>query len=105
MRPPPIAGRSFKWDKDILETKLKQIQTTTKLGEQQKWVAIFGRFETRVPPRVIGPKYNGRGWGFGHLNAAPAQLISGDDAFHELKPTSSRYVVLNRPMLRVAGSQ
>jgi hypothetical protein len=81
-KPPPAIGNSFRWDEGSCQTKLQQIQRTTKLGEHEKWVAAFGRFETRVPLRVIGR----RGWGFGHLNAAPAQLIASDDAFHELKP-------------------
>jgi hypothetical protein len=83
VEPPPRLPKKFKWDTELLANKLKDVQKTTKLqvlkeyNYSDRWVAIFGRFETRLP-------FVGR-FGFGHLNAAPAQLISSVKGYHELK--------------------
>jgi hypothetical protein len=84
--------RGFEWDRELLMAKLKEVQATTTLRIRQeynysdKWVAIFGRFETQLPLKV-GRGGNGKlmGYGLGHLGIAPAQLISSDQGFHELK--------------------
>lgn len=90
---PPKRTNGFKWDKPKLKAKLRQVQKTTtlqvlkKYNYRDKWFAIVGRFETRVPLTVgLGGDGKPRGYGFGHLNAAPAQLIAGDDGYRELKP-------------------
>ena len=95
VRPPPELPKTFSWEQAIVSLKLKQVQETTKLevlpqyNYTDKWFAIFGRFETRVPPRVArGGDDKMHGGGFGHLNLAPAQLISYDSAWRELKPNS-----------------
>jgi hypothetical protein len=77
--PPPPLPSAFKWDKKLLASKLREIQRTTKLRphEHDRWEAVFGRLEARVPPQTFGdPKGNLSGYGFGHLNTSPAQLIS-----------------------------
>ncbi len=54
VQPPPNLPTGFRWDKELLATKLREIQQTTKLRVlkkyhySDKWVAIFGRF--RDPP-------------------------------------------------------
>ncbi len=93
VEPPPSLPKDFKWDRELLLKKLKEVQKTTKLrvlkdyNYTDKWVAIFGRFETRIPLIAIGREGRGQmmGYGFGHLNAAPAQLIPSKLGFHELK--------------------
>jgi hypothetical protein len=83
VEPPPSLPKGFKWDKELLANKLKELQKTTKLqvlkeyNYSDKWVAIFGRFETQSP--LVGR------FGFGHLNGSPAQLISSVKGYHELK--------------------
>ena len=85
--PPPGLPKGFKWDADLISNKLRDVQKTTKLKEHgDGWVAIFGRFETRSPLQSVrGGGGQLMGYGFGHLNYAPAQLISSDKGFHELK--------------------
>lgn len=90
--PPPPLPQNFKWDKELLQSKLKQLQATTRLRDAKtleysdKWVAIFGRFEARLPLRTaVAGDGKPRGYGFGHLNAAPAQLISHAQGYRELK--------------------
>ena len=81
---PPLLPVRFKWDMQVLKTKLQQVQRTTKLQTLKKyhysdsWVAVFGRFETREPLTA--------GAGCGHMNAAAAQLIAAGNAYRELKP-------------------
>jgi hypothetical protein len=83
--------KGFRWDPKLLVKKLKDVQRTTrlrtykKLNYSDKWVAIFGRFETRVPLQVVSVGGTSRGIGFGHLDAAPARLIFNQKGFHELK--------------------
>ena len=70
-----------------MRKKLRDVQKTTRLqGEGDRWVAIFGRFETRSPLQpVTGDRGELMGYGFGHVNYAPAQLISYNGP-HELQP-------------------
>ena len=91
-QPPPGLPKGFKWNEELLTRKLMDVQKTTKLQVfkeykySDRWFAIFGRFETRLPLQVaVGGSGKLMGYGFGHLNTAPAQLISGDAGFHELK--------------------
>jgi hypothetical protein len=93
--PPPSVPRQL-WDNKLLAARLKAIQQSTKLRVfrnhkyDDKWIAMYGRFETRLPPQLIGA---GRaGFGFGHLNAAPAQLIAGEGAFEEWNPQKNSWV-------------
>jgi hypothetical protein len=93
VEPPPRVPKEFNWDLTLLLKKLKQVQRTTRLevlkqyNYTDKWFAVFGRFETRLPLQVaLGGGGKLFGYGFGHLNAAPAQLISVDDGYRELKP-------------------
>ena len=65
--PPPEKPVGFAWDERALKQKLEQVKMTTKLrGSYDRWVAVFGRLETKQP-------------GYGHLGAAPGQLISRQD--------------------------
>ncbi len=89
----PTMPKDFTWDNTLLETKLRQVQRTTKLHVLQQfnyaeqWFAFFGRFETRFPPEVvIGGDGRPHGHGCGHLSGAPAQLISGPEAQRQLVP-------------------
>jgi hypothetical protein len=81
--PPPELPEHFKWNNKLVAAKLKEIQRTTKLRprpENDRWRAIFGRLETRVPPQTYrDPRGNLEGYGFGHLSSSPAQLISPQD--------------------------
>jgi hypothetical protein len=77
---PPKLPDDFKWNKSALAEKLARVQKTTKLRQNGKdhWIAVCGRFETRETFRV---GRTATGWladGFGHLNGAPAQLISAE---------------------------
>lgn len=90
--PPPGIPKTFRWDDKLLAGKLREVKKTTKLrilkqyNYSDKWMAIFGRFETRVPLQVgIDGRGKLRGDGFGHLSGAPAQLVSGENASRELK--------------------
>lgn len=92
VEPPPGLPNGFKWNTGLLTKKLRDAQKTTKLrvlkdnNYSDKWVAIFGRFETRLPLQVvIGGSGKLMGYGFGHLNIAPAQLISDETGFYELE--------------------
>jgi hypothetical protein len=79
---PPLPDR-FKWNTKLVTVKLQEIQRTTKLRprpENDRWFAIFGRLETRLPPQTFrDPKGILEGYGFGHLNSSPAQVISPQD--------------------------
>jgi len=93
VKSPPTLPESFKWNARLLIAKLKQVQKTTTLEVPKqrnygdKWFAIFGRFETRLPLQVVQGRGGKQfGYGFGHMNAAPAQLISDDEDRRELKP-------------------
>jgi len=66
---PPDKPVGFAWDESVLRQKLEQVKMTTKLRDSNdRWVAIFGRLETKQP-------------GYGHLGGAPGQLISRQDAY------------------------
>jgi hypothetical protein len=83
----------LEWDMELVNKKLKKVQETTKLTGpstglfSSHWVAMFGRFETRTPLRtMVG---NGRkivGFGFGHLNSAPARITTSSGTYLELEP-------------------
>src|ERR1035437_1930623 len=90
---PLILPMGFEWDMEVLNKKLKTVQETTKLSGSSKgpfsahWVAMFGRFETRTPLRsMIGNGGKVVGFGFGHLNSAPARIISCSETSLRLEP-------------------
>lgn len=65
--PPPPLPLGFKWDRGLLREKISEVKRSTKLQYKgERWEAVFGRLETRLPANMAG---------FGHLNGAPAQLI------------------------------
>ena len=75
-----------------MQSKLAQVQKTTKLevlkkyNYSDKWFAVFGQLETALPLQVVrGGDGKLHGYGFGHLNAAPARLIADRDGWRELK--------------------
>jgi hypothetical protein len=86
--PAPSCPKDLRWDDTRLDEKLKEVQKNTILHPvtpsefrytgneyRQRWVAIYGRFETGA----------GMPGHFGHLNGSPAQLISGKNCFCEWK--------------------
>ena len=62
--PPPRLPAGFKWDKLTIGQALAEVKKTTVLQHRAGWYAIFGRLEVDTS-----------GYGMGHLNGAPAQLI------------------------------
>jgi hypothetical protein len=83
---PPQKPSGFMWDEHLLQQKLKQVKQTTRLRQSDQWRAIFGRLETQLPRKVtIGNGRYGYTTGFGHLSAAPAQLVSPTDGSHAIK--------------------
>ena len=94
MQLPQELPENFRWDDAVLGKKLAEVQKTTKLKTysgklskyNEKWMAIFGRLETRVPLPVV-PNLGGEriGVGFGHLGAAPAELVFCRNCTRELK--------------------
>jgi hypothetical protein len=84
---PPPKPSGFRWNKRILQQKLETVQRTTHLrvlkdiNYSDQWLCVFGRLETRLPRQVSFGYTNG----FGHLSAAPAQLISPKDGFLRLR--------------------
>jgi hypothetical protein len=88
--PPPHLPRGFKWDRSGVRSKLEQVQRTTRLrpgkNNSESWLAMFGRLEAALPRRII--QRDGRQFyadGFGHLSAAPAQLVVPEDGTLRLK--------------------
>jgi hypothetical protein len=87
MAPPPPLPKNYRWDDELLLRKAMNTRNYKNSRDLGGWAAMFGRLETRIPPRVI--KYpNGTigGLGFGHLGTAIAQLISrGFDCVYGLE--------------------
>jgi hypothetical protein len=91
---PLILPLELEWDMELVNRKLKVVQETTKLTGpstgpfSSHWVAMFGRFETGTPLRtkVVGNDKRIVGLGFGHLNSAPARIISSSETYLELEP-------------------
>jgi hypothetical protein len=89
--PPPELPKGFQWDTRILQQKLSLVKRTTKLrtyshGNNDEWLAVFGRLETALPRKVnIGNGRYGYTSGFGHLSGSPAQLIFPTDGTLRLK--------------------
>jgi hypothetical protein len=84
--PPPSLPKKFKWDKRALQRALDEVQATTHLQGNAYWCAVYGRLEVD-PVRHIDLG-NGRfatTVGYGHLGAAPAQLVAPTDGFLRLK--------------------
>jgi hypothetical protein len=86
-KPRHDSPHGFRWNTELMTNKLRDVQKTTRLQEHgDRWVAIFGVFETRSPLQsVTGDGGELIGYGFGHLNYAPAQLTFYNGP-HELKP-------------------
>jgi hypothetical protein len=74
----PDLPKDFEWNEELLSRKLKAVQKTTKIqifkGNflSDRWVAIFGRFET-LPLQVV------RG------GSASGHLVYSSKTIHELK--------------------
>ena len=84
--PPPKMPKSFKWDISALQHTLDRVKATTHLESKEHWGAVYGRLET-APTHDIKLRDGSIATivGYGHLNAAPAQLISPDGGFLRLK--------------------
>ena len=77
--PPPEMPKQFAWNTDILRERFALLRESSKPGpprERARWIAVYGRFETREALFFEGSDGIPRRYGFGHLNAAAAQLIS-----------------------------
>lgn len=90
--PAPIKPSGFRWDEPLLRQKLEQLKQTTRLREVRsinyadQWVAFLGRLETQLPRKIrVSAERIGYTPGFGHLSAAPAQLIPAKNGFLVLK--------------------
>ena len=72
---PPQLPKGFVVDQGTLQQKLAQLKRTTRLRTYKdhqyddKWIAMFGRLEARLPPQADYAA------GYGHLNGSPAQLV------------------------------
>lgn len=74
--PPPQLPRHFHWNRPLVRQKLDEVKRTTHLSDpNDTWVAAFGRLETKLPWHLKFGDRDGLVFGFGHLGAAPAQLI------------------------------
>jgi hypothetical protein len=85
--PPPDLPNDFKWNRRLLQEKLDEVKKTTRLRfPTDMWAAKFGRLETKLPRRVDIGDREGYAYaiGFGHLSAAPAQLVGSSDGFLSL---------------------
>src|SRR5262245_31627644 len=73
--PVPKMSKSFKWDKSALQDALNRVKATTHLEPKEHWGAVYGRLET-APTHKIKLRDGSVATivGYGHLNAAPAQL-------------------------------
>lgn len=97
VQPAPTMPSRFQWEKDLLSRKLLDVQKTTTLRVYpqyhytDKWIAIYGRLETKfpvdgmLPPNVHIAPGKGHPAGFGHLNSSPAQLVWPKDGVYSLK--------------------
>jgi hypothetical protein len=89
--PPPLKPHGFRWDKRAIQAKVEVVKKSTSLRvyedhSSDRWLALFGRLEAGLPQRIIlGDGRTELADGFGHLNGAPAQLISPRDFFLHLK--------------------
>jgi hypothetical protein len=84
--PPPQLPKAFTWDKSALQHALDRVKTTTRLGSESYWGAAYGRLETAPSHEIkLGDGRVATIVGYGHLNGAPAQLISPADGFLRLK--------------------
>jgi len=76
-RQPPYLPDGFSEGENLMKTKLRELLKTAKPEQEAKFVAAFGRFETRQPlPIGRDGKGNLRAAGYGHLNSSPGQLVS-----------------------------
>jgi hypothetical protein len=84
--PPPQMPKSFKWDKSALQHALDIVKATTHLETKEHWGAVYGRLET-APTHEINLRDGSVATivGYGHLNGAPAQLVSPELGFLRLK--------------------
>ena len=97
--PPPRFPKGFHWNKVLVSTKLAALSKTTSLRVypkyhySDKWMAVFGRLETKFPldPAQYPCCLSGGGHlaGFGHLNGSPAQLVWPPNGFHKLRQQGS----------------
>jgi hypothetical protein len=84
--PPPSKPDGFRWDKRVLQRALAEVKRTTRLGYRAHWFAVYGRLETASTRSVtLGIGQLATTSGYGHLNAAPAQIIAGSDCWLKLR--------------------
>lgn len=81
----PEPSQPYHWDKQrIRRVALAESPQRTRKS-RGRWVAILGRFETRIPLQTaLDGAGKIRGYGFGHLNGSPAQLIMAPNGLHEI---------------------
>jgi hypothetical protein len=84
--PPPAKPQGFRWNKPLLKTALAEVKKTTRLQPDAKWYAVYGRLETAATRTFV--LSNGRTAttsGYGHLSAAPAQIVANTDCWLKLR--------------------
>jgi hypothetical protein len=83
---PPPKPRGFRWDKRLLKRTLAEVRSTTHLESHARWFAVYGRLETATVRTVAwGPDRLATTSGYGHLGAAPAQMVAGSDCWLRLR--------------------
>jgi|SRR5580658_5596270 hypothetical protein len=84
--PPPQKPKAFRWDRSALRRALDRVKRTTRLESKEHWGAAYGRLETAPTHEIkLGDGRVATIVGYGHMNAAPAQLVSPTDGFLLLK--------------------
>jgi hypothetical protein len=84
--PPPPKPRGFRWDKRLIERTLAEVKSTARLESHARWFAVYGRLETATIRTVArGTDRLATRFGYGHLGAAPAQMVARNDCWFRLK--------------------
>jgi hypothetical protein len=84
--PPPSFPKAFGWNRSALQAALHDVKETTLHEGNSRWYAVYGRLENTIPwvvsrtPEGIVTRN-----GYGHLNSAPAALITAENTRLELK--------------------
>jgi hypothetical protein len=84
--PPPMKPKGFNWNMPLLKEALAEVKKTTRLESGAKWYAVYGRLETGATQSVVlSDGRTANTIGYGHLNAAPAQIVANTDCWLKLR--------------------